>query len=102
MQGRWDGTIHKSDIDADSPYNTRKYRGIPPGPISSVSISAIEAALNPAETDYIFYVLNVEKNDGSHHFYASAAEFERGKAIYQRWLAEQRRIKREQEGDQQP
>jgi UPF0755 protein len=95
MQNRWDGTIHKSDIEADSPYNTRKYGGIPPGPISSVSISAIEAALNPAETNYIFYVLNVQTNDGSHHFYASAAEFERGKAIYQRWLAEQRKIKRE-------
>lgn len=97
MQNRWDGTIHKSDIEADSPYNTRKYRGIPPGPISSVSVSAIEAALNPAKTDYIFYVLNVQANDGSHHFYASAAEFEKGKAEYQRWLEEQRRIKREQE-----
>ena len=47
-------------------------------------------ALNPAKTDYIFYVLNVEKNDGSHNFYASAADFERGKAAYQRWLEEQR------------
>jgi UPF0755 protein len=97
MQGRWDGTIHKSDIEADSPYNTRKYRGIPPGPISSVSASAIEAALNPAETNYIFYVLNVQKNDGSHHFYASAAEFEKGKAVYQKWLAEQRVLKRQAE-----
>ncbi len=97
MQDRWDGTIHKSDIEADSPYNTRKYGGIPPGPISSVSASAIEAALNPARTNYIFYVLNVQKNDGSHHFYASAAEFEKGKAEYQRWLEEQRRIKRESE-----
>lgn len=99
MQNRWDGTIHKSDIEADSPYNTRKYGGIPPGPISSVSASAIEAALNPAETDFIFYVLDVGKNDGSHHFYASAAEFEKGKAIYQRWLEEQRRLKRENEGN---
>ncbi len=98
MQNRWDGTIHKSDIDADSPYNTRKYGGIPPGPISSVSVSAIEAALNPKQSNYIFYVLDVGKNDGSHHFYASAAEFERGKAVYQKWLAEQRLIKREQEG----
>ena len=37
MQGRWDGTINRSDLDADSPYNTRKYGGLPPGPISSVS-----------------------------------------------------------------
>lgn len=99
MQNRWDGTIHKSDIDAESPYNTRKYGGIPPGPIASVSVSSIEAALNPAKTDYIFYVLDVRKNDGSHHFYASAAEFEKGKAVYQRWLEEQRKLKRENEAN---
>lgn len=90
MQNRWDGTIHKSDLEVDSPYNTRKYGGIPPGPISSVSESALAAALNPSQTDYIFYVLNVEKNDGSHNFYASASDFERGKAAYQKWLAGQR------------
>lgn len=101
MQNRWDGTIHKSDIDAISPYNTRKNGGIPPGPIASVSVSSIEAALNPATTNYIFYVLDVGKNDGSHHFYASAAEFEKGKAEYQRWLEEQRRIKRENEANAQ-
>ena len=89
-QNRWDGVINKSDLEVDSPYNTRKYAGIPPGPISSVSENAIEAALYPAETDYIFYVLNVENNDGSHNFYSSAAEFEKGKAAYQKWLAEQR------------
>jgi UPF0755 protein len=91
MENRWDGTIHRSDLDANSPYNTRKFTGLPPGPISSVSESAIKAALNPAETNYIYYVLNVEKNDKSHHFYSSAAEFERGKAAYQAWLEKQRR-----------
>lgn len=95
MERRWDGTIHKSDLESTSPYNTRKYGGIPPGPIASVSESSIVAALDPEQTDHIFYVLNVEKNDGSHHFYASAADFERGKAVYQRWLEEQRRLKRE-------
>lgn len=100
MEGRWDGTIHRSDLESTSPYNTRKYGGIPPGPIASVSVSSIEAALNPETTDYIFYVLNVEKNDGSHHFYSSAADFERGKAVYQRWLEEQRRLKREAERTQ--
>ena len=94
MQNRWDGTINKSDLESDSPYNTRRFGGIPPGPISSVTESSIEAALNPAQTDYIFYVLNVQANDGSHHFYASARDFERGKVEYQRWLEEQRREKR--------
>ena len=85
------GIIHKSDIEVNHPYNTRKVSGIPPGPISSASESALEAALNPAKTDYLYYVLNVENNDGSHNFYESAAEFEKGKAKYQRWLAEQRK-----------
>jgi UPF0755 protein len=97
MQNRWDGTVNKSDIEVDSPYNTRRYGGIPPGPISSVSESALNAALNPADSDYLYYVRNVEKNDGSHHFYSSAAEFEKGKAEYQRWLEEERQEKKAQE-----
>ena len=68
MENRWDGTIHKSDLETNSPYNTRKFAGLPPGPISSVSESAVDAALNPQQTDYIYYVLNVENNDGSHNF----------------------------------
>lgn len=90
LLGRWDGIIHKSDVEVDHPYNTRKVYGLPPGPISSASKSAFEAALKPAQTDYLFYVLNVDANDGSHHFYSTAAGFAQGKAAYQRWLAEQR------------
>jgi conserved hypothetical protein, YceG family len=97
MQNRWDGTINQSDLDADSPYNTRKYGGLPPGPISSVSESALKAALNPAQTDFIYYVRNVQLNDGSHWFYSSAAEFEKGKAEYQKWLEQQREEKRQEE-----
>jgi len=99
MQGRWDGTIHKSDLEVVSPYNTRKYAGIPPGPISSVSESSIDAALNPAQTDYIYYVRNVQLNDGSHWFYASAADFEKGKAEYQTWLEKERQEKRANEAN---
>ena len=99
MENRWDGTINKSDLESNSPYNTRKFTGIPPGPISSVSESAIEAALNPKQTDYIFYVLNVEKNDGSHNFYNNAKDFEQGKRLYQIQLEQQRTKKREQEAN---
>jgi len=101
MRGKWDGTINQSDLDFDSPYNTRKYSGLPPGPISSVSESALNAALNPAQTDYLYYVRNVDINDGSHWFYSSAADFETGKAKYQRWLeAERARIKAEESNQQ--
>jgi len=99
MEGRWDGTIHKSDLEVNSPYNTRKRAGLPPGPISSVTVSSIEAVLNPATTNYIFYVLDVQKNDGSHLFFASAADFERAKADYQRWLEIQRAEKRASEAN---
>jgi UPF0755 protein len=101
MENRWDGTINRSDLDSTSPYNTRKYAGLPPGPISSVSESAIEAALNPAASDYLYYVRNVQLNDGSHWFYSSAAEFEKGKAEYQRWLEKERQEKRANENSNQ-
>jgi UPF0755 protein len=101
MENRWDGTINRSDLDSTSPYNTRKYAGLPPGPISSVSENAIEAALNPATSDYLYYVRNVQLNDGSHWFYSSAAEFEKGKAEYQRWLEKERQEKRANENTNQ-
>ena len=101
MQNRWDGVINKSDLEVDSPFNTRTKTGIPPGPISSVTESSIKAALNPAQTDYLFYVRNVELNDGTHWFYSSAAEFEKGKAKYQRWLEGQRQEKRAESNNNQ-
>lgn len=100
MQNRWDGTIHRSDLEADSPYNTRKVVGLPPGPISSVSESALKAALNPAQTDYLYYVLDVSRTDGRQVFFSSAADFERAKVAYQAWLEEQRKLKRAEEANQ--
>ncbi|WP_345954937.1 endolytic transglycosylase MltG [Mucilaginibacter sp. PAMB04168] len=91
MENRWDGIINKSDLESNSPYNTRKFAGLPPGPIASVSESSIKAALYPATTSYFYYVLNVEKKDKSHRFYSTAAEFERGKAAYQAWLKQERK-----------
>lgn len=102
MRGVWNGTIHKSDLEFNSPYNTRIYKGLPPGPISSVSESSIKAALYPQSNDYIFYVRNVDLNDGSHWFYSSAAEFEKGKIKYQKWLEQQRVLKRSENTNQQP
>ncbi len=99
MLGRWDGTINKSDLEVDSPYNTRIKTGIPPGPISSVSESSIKAALNPTPSNYLFYVRNVDLNDGSHWFYSSAAEFEKGKTKYQQWLEQQRQEKRAEQAN---
>jgi UPF0755 protein len=97
MENRWDGTIHMSDLNSPSPYNTRKVAGLPPGPISSVSESAIKAALNPTQTDYIYYILDVSRDDGRQIFFNNAADFERAKVAYQAWLEKERQIKRQQE-----
>ncbi|NCB41699.1 MAG: endolytic transglycosylase MltG [Clostridia bacterium] len=63
-----------SDLEVESPYNTYKNEGLPPGPISSPGKSCIEAALYPADTDYLFFVL---KGDGSkeHNFAENETDF---------------------------
>ncbi|MGH9339948.1 MAG: endolytic transglycosylase MltG [Acidobacteriota bacterium] len=61
----YDGVIHQSDLDLDSPYNTYLYAGLPPGPIASPGLASIDAALYPAEANYLYFV---SRNDGSHVF----------------------------------
>lgn len=57
--------IYYKDLKVDSPYNTYKYKGLPPAPICNPAIDSVEAAYNPADTDYLFFVA---KGDGSHFF----------------------------------
>lgn len=61
------------DLEIDSPYNTYKNDGLPPGPISSPGLASLQAAADPAETDYIYYVLTSE--DGSHTFTTNYQDF---------------------------
>jgi UPF0755 protein len=66
--------VTKADYSGvDSPYNTYKYKGLPPGPIANPGIESILAAMNPAKTNYYFYALG---DDGKHHFFATKAEHE--------------------------
>jgi UPF0755 protein len=90
LAGKWknDGKVYKSDIERDSPYNTRLHAGLPPGPIASPSLSSLEAALNPASTDYLYYVREPSRNDGAHNFYNNAADFERGVQALRDWERE--------------
>ena len=73
--GEWKPELTQSDLETDSPYNTRRYPGLPPGPIASPGLDAIKAAARPARHDFIYYVA---KNDGTggHYFSTSAEEFE--------------------------
>lgn len=77
IEGKYRGKIYQSDLDRESAYNTYKRAGLPPGPIASPGRRSIQAALNPAETDYLFFVVDAARNDGSHKFSASSVEHER-------------------------
>jgi peptidoglycan lytic transglycosylase G len=87
LAGKWrnDGKVYKSDIERPSPYNTRLHTGLPPGPISSPGASSLEAALNPAQTDYLYYVREPSRDDGAHNFYQDASDFEVGVRALRDW-----------------
>jgi UPF0755 protein len=78
--GRYDGNIHKADLGFDSPYNTYKYPGLPPGPIASPGKASIEAVLDPADVPYLYFV---SRNDGSHVFATTLAEHNRNVQKFQ-------------------
>ena len=69
-----------ADLEIDSPYNTYKYKGLPPGPISSPGSASLEAVLYPEETDYFYYVA---KPDGYHAFAVTYNEHLRNISKYQ-------------------
>jgi UPF0755 protein len=73
----YDGNIHKRDLSIDSPYNTYKYRGLPPGPIANPGLKAIEAAYAPRDADYLYFVA---MGSGRGHYFSSTLE-EHNKAV---------------------
>jgi UPF0755 protein len=87
LAGKWrnDGKVYKSDVDRVSPYNTRLRVGLPPGPIASAGSSSLQAALNPSQTDYLYYVRDPARNDGAHNFYASESDFGKGVQALREW-----------------
>lgn len=69
------------DLEIDSPYNIYQNLGLTPGPICSPSVSSIEAALNPSDTDYLYYVASPD-GDGTHRFSSDYEQFERDSQEY--------------------
>lgn len=81
MRDQYDGNIRKRDLKIDSPYNTYRYAGLTPGPIGNPGASALEAAVEPAETGYFYFV---SMNTGRHHFSETLEEHNRAVWEYQK------------------
>jgi len=76
----FDGDIKRKDLRIDNPYNTYRYKGLPPGPISIVSIESLEAALNPEKTDFLYFV---SMKNGFHKFSKNLTEHNEAVLKYQ-------------------
>jgi UPF0755 protein len=99
LAGKYRGKIYQSDLDRDSPYNTYKRVGLPPGPIASPGKRSLHAALNPAENDYLYFVVDAQKNDGSHKFSANWEGHDRAVKALRRSEREQKAA-RQSNGEQ--
>lgn len=81
LSGRYKGggIIRQSDLAYDSPYNTYRYLGLPPGPIANPGLESIQAVLNPADVKYLYFVSD---NRGGHIFSRTLAEHLRAVKLY--------------------
>lgn len=86
LDGRYRGTIYASDLQADSPYNTYKHAGLPPGPICSPGIGSLQAALHPAATNYLYFVAASANAYGTSRFSATLEEHAHDVEAYRKSL----------------
>jgi UPF0755 protein len=81
LEGRYQGAIHESDLQADSPYNTYRHPGLPPGPVANPGRDSLRAAMHPQPTDYLYFVSDAQ---GHHRFARTLEEHARNVAAYRR------------------
>jgi len=95
--GRWNGNLRREDLRMESPYNTYRWAGLPPGPICSPGLASLAAAAAPATVPYLYFVA---RNDGTHVFAETLVEHNRNVEIWQRqyWRNRWARERRERQG----
>ncbi len=87
VSGRYTGAIHQSDLQFDSPYNTYRHAGMPPGPIANPGRASLQAALHPDQNDFLYFVSD---GNGHHRFARTLDEHSRNVAAYRRAVAASR------------
>jgi UPF0755 protein len=80
LRNQYDGNLTRANLQVDSPYNTYRHPGLPPGPIAAPSRGSVEAASRPERVDYLYFV---SRNDGSHVFARTLEEHNRNVRKYQ-------------------
>ncbi len=82
LAGKWRGTIYASDLTRDTPYNTYVHAGVPPGPIANPGIPSLRAAMDPARTNYLYFVAASVDAQGHSLFAATLDEHNKNVAEY--------------------
>jgi UPF0755 protein len=82
VESAWRGTIYESDLKRNTPYNTYVHQGLPPGPIANPGIKSLQAAMNPAQTNYLYFVAAGENPQGKSLFAATIEEHNKNVAGY--------------------
>ena len=86
LENRFRGTIHRSDLASGNPYNTYQHAGLPPGPIANPGIASLKAAIEPASTDYLYFVARPD-GSGRHQFSTDLAAHRTAATRYRRGAA---------------
>lgn len=84
LEGRYRGTIYQSDLGADSPYNTYRHAGLPPGPICNPGIESLKAAMSPAHTKFLYFVAASADPSGHSRFAETLEEHQHNVEAYRR------------------